>query len=200
MKFPSRRQWRCPILLFLLFGLPLALVSGLTLGWIQHLGTLDRTIGDQQDQLARYQRLLRTLPELRQELERVRNNEAFRSFYIDAPTAALAGAQVQRQMQDLITAADARLISSQLLPEQPGEVPARIRVRTQIQGSTEGLLEILWAVERARPLLFVEQLSIRSTARPDLPVPGRSVRRPPHMAGDLTIRLDIFGFALGHDS
>jgi general secretion pathway protein M len=76
-----------------------------------------------------------------------------------------------------------------------------VRVRTQIQGSTETLLDILYALEEARPFLFVDQLSLRSSARPPMPMEdpgGRALRRPPsNPAGELTMRLDVFGFTLG---
>jgi general secretion pathway protein M len=142
-----------------------------------------------------------TLPTLRAELEQVKANEDFKAFYFDAPTPALAGAELQRKVQDIVTAAKGRLISTQLLPEQPNEHPPKVRLRIQIQGSTDTLLDVLYAIEQARPFLFIDQVSVRSSARPEEPerrVRGRTVRRPPvNQAGELTVRLDIFGFALG---
>ena len=138
---------------------------------------------------------------MRAELEQVNNNQDFRAFYFEAATPALAGAELQRKVQDIITAAKGRLISTQLLPEEKDEQPARVRLRTQIQGSTETLLEVLHQLDQARPFLFVEQVSIRSAARPELPeqqARGRPIRRPvADEGGELTVRLDIFGFALG---
>jgi len=79
-----------------------------------------------------------------------------------------------------------------------------VRIRTQIQGSTDTLLNVLYEIEQARPFLFVDQVSVRSSARPDMPaqvLPGRRARRPPvNQGGELTVRLDIFGFALGGES
>jgi general secretion pathway protein M len=168
------------------------------------MGAVSARIADSEDQLVRYRRLIRSLPELRTELERVRANESFKAFYFDAPTAALAGAELQRQVQDIVTAASGRLISTQILPGPPEESPPRVRVRTQIQGSTETLLDVLYDIEQARPFLFVEQVSVRSSARAPLPTSalrGRTIRRPPvNPAGELTVRLDIFGFTLGGDT
>jgi general secretion pathway protein M len=46
--------------------------------------------------------------------------------------------------------------------------------------------------------LFVDQLSIRSTTPRAPSVRGRSVRRPvQQQVGQLTVRLDIFGYILG---
>jgi general secretion pathway protein M len=204
MKAPSSPTIVCVLAWVLLLSLPLLAIGGLAIAWTSEMGTLSARIADSEDQLVRYRRLIRTLPELRAELERVRANESFKAFYFDAPTAALAGAELQRQVQDIVTAASGRLISTQILPGPPEESPPRVRVRTQIQGSTETLLDVLYDIEQARPFLFVDQVSVRSSARPRQPASdrrGRMIRRPPvNPAGELTVRLDIFGFTLGGDN
>jgi general secretion pathway protein M len=183
---------------------PVLLISAVAWPWIDRMGRLDDAIGEGEDQLVRYRRLVATLPDLRAELEQVNKNDAFKAFYFDAATPALAGAELQRKIQDLVTGAEGRLISTQLLPEQKDEHPPRVRIRTQIQGSTDTLLNVLYEIEQARPFLFVDQVSVRSSARPDMPaqaLPGRRARRlPVEQGGELTVRLDIFGFALGGES
>jgi general secretion pathway protein M len=185
----------CALVWFLLVMVPLLFLAGILLPWTSQIAELNERIATGEDQLARYRRLLQTLPGLQAELEQVRNNDAFKAFYFSAPTPALAGAQLQSQVQAIVTTAKGSLVSTQLLPEEKSENPPRVRVRTQIQGSTETLLDVLHQIEQARPFLFVEQLSIRSSARPDLPDGPRRMPRSP--TGELTVRLDIFGFALG---
>lgn len=204
MKQTSPSRLICILTLSLLVILPLAAVTGLAASWMSTMGRLSTEIADREDQLARFRRMVLTLPELRAELDRVRADESFKSFYFDAPTAALAGAELQRLAQEMVTAANGRLLSTQILPEIPDERPPRVRMRTQIQGTTETLLEVLYALEQTRPFLFVDQISVRSSARPAEPERdprGRTFRR---RAGDptteLTIRLDIFGFTLGGGS
>jgi general secretion pathway protein M len=201
MKQASPSRLACILVLSLLIILPLTLVAGLAASWTSMMGRLSTEIADREDQLARFRRMVRTLPELRAELDRVRADESFKSFYFDAPTAALAGAELQRLTQEIVTAANGRLLSTQILPEVPDERPPRVRVRTQIQGTTDTLLEILYAIEQARPFLFVEQISVRSSARPAQPERdprGRMFRRATvDPASELTLRLDIFGFTLG---
>jgi len=194
----------CVLAWTLLILVPVLLISAVAWPWIDRMGRLDDAIGEGEDQLVRYRRLVATLPDLRAELEQVNKNDAFKAFYFDAATPALAGAELQRKIQDLVTGAEGRLISTQLLPEQKDEHPPRVRIRTQIQGSTDTLLNVLYEIEQARPFLFVDQVSVRSSARPDMPaqvLPGRRARRPPvNQGGELTVRLDIFGFALGGES
>ncbi len=194
----------CILVWVLIVLVPALLLTALAWPWFDRMGRLEGSIAEGEDQLLRYRRLVATLPDLRAELEQVNKNDEFKAFYFDAPTPALAGAELQRKIQDLVTGAEGRLISTQLLPEQKDEHPPRVRIRTQIQGSTDTLLNVLYEIEQARPFLFVDQVSVRSSARPDLParaIRGRRVRRPPvNQAGELTVRLDIFGFALGGES
>lgn len=194
----------CRLILAALVLLPLLLVASVTLPWASNLSTLNQTIADRKDQLVRYERLIQSLPRLRAELDQVRSNDAYKTFYFKAPTQALAGAQLQKQVQDIVNGASGRLISTQILPEDKKESPARVSVRTQVQGSTDTLLEVLYQLEQARPFLFVERLSIRSSARPASSV--SNVRRRPtrrfvaNQGGELTMRIDIFGFVLGGGS
>lgn len=138
--------------------LPVLLIAAIALPWVERVGRLDAGIADSLEQLQRYRRLVATLPTLRTELDQVNNNQDFRAFYFEAATPALAGAELQRKVQDIITAAKGRLISTQLLPQEKDEQPARVRLRTQIEGSTETLVDVLHQLDQARPFLFVEQV------------------------------------------
>jgi general secretion pathway protein M len=178
-----------------------ALVAGVALPWGQRTAVLDAEIAEREEQILRYRQLLAGLPALRAELEQERDKEEFKAFYYEAQTPALAGAQLQRELQDMVRAAGARLINTQFLPPAAEEQPPRVQIRAQLQGKTDALLEVLYRIEQARPFLFVDQLSVRASAR-------RVVRRNPRVRGrrapvrgqpegQLTIRLDVFGYALG---
>ncbi len=198
---PRSTKTICVLGWAVLILVPTLVLGGIAWPWLQRMQQLDGRIAESEDQLGRLRRLVATLPALRDELQKVNNNEDFKAFYFDAPTSALAGAELQRKVQDIVTEAKGRLISTQLLPEKKDEHPTRVLVRTQIQGSTDTLLDVLYQLELSRPFLFIDQVSVRSSARPELPerqIRGRSIRRPQvNPAGELTVRLDIFGFALG---
>jgi general secretion pathway protein M len=193
----SRR--RCILVWFLALTIPGVLVTAVAWPWASSMAELDREIATKTDQLQRYQRLLATLPGLRAELAQVQNNQDFKAFYYDAQTPALAGAQLQRELQQMVQAAGGRLISTQILPAPASDQPARVSVRTQLQGDTDALLEVLYRIEQARPFLFVDQVSVRSTSRRvvNRAVRGRRVPAAVRDAGQLTVRLDVFGYVLG---
>jgi general secretion pathway protein M len=181
---------------------PVALLTAIATPVLVRMDRLDTAIEDRRGELTRYRRLIATLPTLKAELDQVKSNEDFKAFYFEAPTPALAGAELQGKVQEIVTAAGGRLISTQLLPEAKDERPRRVSIRAQIQGATDTLMDILYEIEQARPFLFVDQLSVRSSARADLPgstARGRASRLRVNPSGELTVRLDIFGYALGGD-
>lgn len=204
MTSAARSRVICLLAWFLLIAVPLAAVGSVAFYWTSKMQSLTDIIERREDQLSRYRRLIATLPEIRAEIERVRANDSFKAFYFNAPTAALAGAELQRTLQSIVTTANGRLLSAQILPSEPGETPQRVRVRMQIQGSTDTLLDVLYELEQARPFLFLEQVSVRSGARaasPQTDQRGRPLRRAPvDTSGELTIRLDVFGFSLGGEA
>ena len=166
--------------------IPAALVFGIGWPWLEHVGNLEREIESLDDQTTRYRRLLLTLPGLQAELDQVRSNEDVKDFYFDAKTPALAGAQLQREVQEMVKASGGRVVSTQVLASAEDEQPPKVRVRAQIQGKTEALLEVLYQLEQARPFLFVDQMSIRSAARgrwrnatPSAWAPAASLCAPP---------------------
>jgi len=188
----------CILALSALLLLPLVILALIATTWLEQLGSMDNEIQDDLDRLVRYQRLVATLPGLRAALEQEQSNDSYKAFYFDADTPAIAGAQLQSEVQEMVRAAGARPVSAQVLPSDDNDDPPRVRVRIQLQGTTEQLFDVLYRVESARPFLLIDQMSVRSQARSDRSIGRRSVRRPrqPDDEGQLTVRLDIFGYFL----
>jgi general secretion pathway protein M len=178
--------------------LPALLLLAVALPWWQSNQARTEQLERDRDQLQRYRQLVATLPTLRAELARERENDDFKAFYFDAETPGLAGARLQSEVQEVVRDAGARPISTQILPVDPKEQPPRVRIRVQLQGSTPQLLDVLYQIEDARPFLFIDQVSIRSTASSQAVAARRNIRRPRSttQAGELTVRLDVFGYTL----
>jgi general secretion pathway protein M len=192
---------RCLLAWGLAVLIPAILIVGVGWPWLNRVSSLDMGISNAEEQLTRYKRLIATLPGLQAELEQVLSNEDVKAFYYDAATPQLAGAQMQRELQDMVKQAGARLVSAQILPSDAEKQPPKVSIRAQIQGGTDALLDVLYQIEHARPFLFVDQLSVRATARPALRrtprLRGRRLPARQQPQGQLTVRLDVFGYALG---
>ncbi|NKN32828.1 type II secretion system protein GspM [Marichromatium bheemlicum] len=167
--------------------------------WWLELSALDARIASAEERLQRYRRIAAEHPQIQVELARIGTAPGVAGLYIQAPSETLAGAELQRRLQQIIAAADGRLISIQLLPvtQSDPEAPARLHVRAQIQGTTTTLFEILYRIDQARPLLFVEQLAAHSAVRPER---HQIASGTPDSAGSLVLQLDVFGFVRGGQS
>ncbi len=188
----------CILAVVVLILLPLAIVALVATTWLEQFDNMETEIQDDLDRLVRYQRLVSSLPGLRAALEQEQLNDSYKAFYFDADTPAIAGAQLQSEVQEMVRTAGARPVSAQILPSEDDDDPPRVRVRIQLQGTTEQLFDVLYRVESARPFLLVDQMSVRSQARSNQGFARRSMRRPqqPDDQGQLTVRLDIFGYFL----
>lgn len=192
-----RKKARCLLLMTVMVAAPLSALFAVGWYWLNQERALEDEIAQRTDRLRAYQRILNTLPMLRAELEEVNANEELKSLYFDAATPALAGAMLQRFVKDLVGGAGGHLTSSQVLPASPADNLPKVRLRAQFQGSVATLLDVLLGVEQARPLVFIEQLSIRSMARGQR---GALVRQRGQGASQtpkediLTVRIDVFGY------
>jgi general secretion pathway protein M len=103
-----------------------------------------------------------------------------------AATPALAGAELQNELNALISADGAKLLSS-AFRETSSEGPlTSIAVTIRLRCSIDALLRILHGLENRSPLLFVENLTVQARQR--------SSRSPAESAGDLDVELDVSGF------
>lgn len=193
---------RCLIAWLSVVLLPLALIAAVAIPWWSEYQDLSDRVDRDHRQIQGYQRIVARLPALSAELAEVRSNDDFKAYSFDEPTAALAGATLQRMVQEMIRAVEARPISAQILPVQASDAPPRVSIRVQIQADTEQFFELLYRIEDARPFLFIEQMSIRSVVARAQRVQRRGPRpaQQSQPQSELTIRLDVFGYTLAASS
>ena len=190
----------CRLIWALILLTPLAIVAGLGWRWLDRVSALEGSITESAKKLARYQRVIGTLPRLREDLEQEGSREDVKAFYYEAATPAVAGSQMQSDLKRMINEAGAQLRRIQSLKVNAEEQHTKISIRAELRCTTEPLLDLVYDIERARPFLFVDRLSVRSRAR-STSQRARSARsrrilrrRPPQ--GQLTVRLDVSGYAL----
>jgi general secretion pathway protein M len=103
-------------------------------------------------------------------------NTALQSLTVSADGPAIAGAQVQGQLTQILSAAGAMVTSAQVLPEEPAGPLTRIRMQMAAETDMGGLVKILHGVATARPLLTVERLSVRDPDGLSAPPAGTANR------------------------
>jgi general secretion pathway protein M len=122
------------------------------------------------------------LAEIRHEGERTEN-------VFTQGTPALASADLQTRIKDIVTDAGGELISTQVIPERTEDQFIRIAVKVRLNGSTEVLRQVLYDIESAQPVLFVENLNVRPIRMP--PRPGQ---KKTEGIDRLSVDFDVIGY------
>ena len=161
------------------------------LPWWQKISEYDAQSSSYLDQLERYRNMNQRRPELLAQLAAIREQLRLSEYYIDAATPALAAAELQKKAKQVVEQAGGKLVSTQNIAGSIQENPGRIAVRVRMTGGVEIVAEVLHALEGGRPLLFVEELTIRSNKR----VRGRRGNRTTEFVLDSTF--DLVGFLRG---
>jgi hypothetical protein len=78
-------------------------------------------------------------------------------FFLDAPSSAAMVAQLQRRLQDIIVASQARFIRAGEIPPFERDGISYAGLRLELSGSVESLARALTSIDSAVPLLFIER-------------------------------------------
>jgi general secretion pathway protein M len=143
-----------------------------------------------QERLAVLQRVVASRDAVSARLERVAALEARQQGYLTGETAPLASAELQEYVKQVVLASGGRLISTQAVPAelQAGLVPLTVKVA--MRTDTEGLQRVIHALESGRPLLFLDNVVVRSLGA------GR-VRAGAATGESLDVRFDLTGYMRG---
>lgn len=138
-----------------------------------------QTLQDRREMLGRYERAAQDLPRLRAEAEQRRQRSAG-GFLLAGSSDAVAAAELQSTLKDLVEADGATLESAQTLPAETIGNFRRVGVRLSFSGSLELLTSVLLGAETSNPVLSVGGLELQA---PD-----------DENGQDLTIAMDVYGF------
>jgi general secretion pathway protein M len=117
------------------------------------------------------------------ELRRVARDPTAGVFQAETP--ALAGAELQNQLNALVASEGGTLLTSAFRDSAAGGALTPIAVTVRLRCSMESLLRILHGLENRSPVLFVESLTVQARQR------GGSPQRQED--GGLDVELDIVG-------
>jgi len=118
-------------------------------------------IADLQFQLERLQKVVSRIPLWQQQLKELEAFQADNRYYLTGTTPALASAALQNLLGEVVREADGEMASTQTLPAKSEDGFTRIAVRIRFSASTTALRQILHTIESGRPLLIVENLTVR---------------------------------------
>ena len=155
--------------------------------WLAHRH-YDAALADMTDRFDRYRRIATTRPEVVRSLEAVRAKES-RRFFLRQGGAALSAAEVQESVRQIIEANGARLITMQAPSSKDEGRYRQVVVNVQLTANIQALRKILHRVEAGTPLLFVDNLMVRSQV-PATFKPG------PGAEPEMFVQFDVQGYSL----
>jgi general secretion pathway protein M len=172
----------------ILAGVVLAIVCAIAIPvWLSHRH-YDAALADMNDKFDRYRRIATTRPEVVRSLEQVRAKDA-RKFFLRSGGAALSAAEVQEAVRQFIEANGARLITMQVPASKDEGRYRQVAVNVQLTANIQTLRKILHRVENGTPLLFIDNLMVRSQV-PATFKPG------PGAEPEMFVQFDVYGYSV----
>ena len=145
--------------LLLLLGLVAAAVL---LPWWSQMRIYEERIEELTDRWQRFQNMNARRPLLEARLKQINQRHQTNNYTIEAATPAVAAANLQKAVKQAVESSGGQLVSTQNLPQVMEEGHARIAIRVRMNSDMGVLAEVLHNLEGGRPLLFVENLTIRA--------------------------------------
>ncbi|MFA5902271.1 MAG: type II secretion system protein GspM [Hyphomicrobium sp.] len=108
---------------------------------------------------------------------------------LEGDTAGISGANLQKLISDIVLEHGGASSSLQLLATSEDGSLVRIALRLSISVGIDGLRDIVHGIETGKPLLFIDDLSVRA-------VEDRAGGTDPHYLGPLDVTMQVSGFRL----
>lgn len=181
----------------ILLGLIAGLWFGVAAPVVDRMLEYRRTIAQAEEQLPRLRRLAASTPMLQAQLAQLKRDPRARTRLLSGANESLAGADLQRRVNQIAVQNGAVIRSTQPLPAQDERGFRRISIRIAMEGGTAALQKIFYTLESSPTLLFIDGVQIRSRSA------GRLLRSTkPNVAYDdtLAVRFDLSGYMGGPQS
>tara|TARA_R110000787_G_scaffold15745_7_gene48659 strand:- start:942 stop:1553 length:612 start_codon:yes stop_codon:yes gene_type:complete len=184
----------------------LILLGLLLVVWLYMLAPYFRYLVEQgnefdrlQTRLNSYQRLLAAESDIENAIAQLAQPGKDEELLLPDASQAIASAKLRDLINGFIEDTGARLISSQSYHDNDLPGAEMVGLRIQVNGEVENLLDILYKIETARPVLFVDKLNI-SALQSRYAIQNRRPRSAnfTNISGStrssLDMRMDIAGF------
>ena len=184
------RQLLAVLILLTVVSLLLWLVIGPLLSRFQ---SDEEIIAGLQQRLTVYQRLVAELPAQEARLAELKRSDPMTRLVFAETRPALAGAELQQQIGQLIGTIGAQVISTQILSLEDAESPLpAVGIKVHLRGETEQLVRLLYELANYEPLLLVENIVVLSNPRVDM----QRIRQAADLKAvpSLDITFDLKGF------
>lgn len=171
--------------------LALAIVAVISLvalpAWYLH-DRYDRALAERKEKVERFGRIAGTRADVTRQLEAMRAKDT-RKFFLRSGAAALTVAEAQQVVRAAVESAGGRLITMQALPSKDEGRFRQVSAQVQLAAHIHALRKILHAVETHVPLLFIENLVVKTQ------VPS-NFRPGPGVEPEMFVTFEVHGYSL----
>ncbi len=148
----------------------------------------DTAVEDSTVRLERYSRIVGMRDGLQKKAVQVKALEANRHF-LKSASPALVAAELQEQARTIIDANGGKLSSSLTLPHKDDGVYRQVSIALQLTAPLSAIKAMLYALESARPYLFIDNFSIRAPY-------NVGMRTEFATEPDLVVQFNLTGYAM----
>jgi general secretion pathway protein M len=111
--------------------------------------------------------LTQEIPQLRKAVAAARPQSQDQQILLSGATDAIAGANLQTDLQNLAQTAGTSLDSSEVMPVQQDGALRRIGIQVSLTADWPTLIAFLQAIGTARPRMIIDQLSLMNSSQSD---------------------------------
>jgi general secretion pathway protein M len=148
----------------------------------------DRELADRREKVERFGRIAGTRADIARQLEAMRAKDT-RKFFLRSGAPALSVAEAQEIIRGMVESSGGRLITMQALPSKDEGRYRQVSAQVQLAANIHALRKILHAIETHVPLLFIENLMVKTQ------VPG-NFKPGPGAEPEMFVTFDVHGYSL----
>lgn len=146
--------------------------------------------------IAVYDRLITSLPADRERLAQLRSSLPSSDWYLSESTPALAAASLQQLLHRQVSRSGGEVISTQIIGGATRGAPLEtVSIQVHLRGEISDLVDLLYALESGRPVLFVDNLTVLANPRRQVATRRNQSRERIQQLPALDIRFDLTGYA-----
>jgi len=154
-------------------------------------------VRDLQQQLSRFEYLIANENNINAELKRIDNLGSEGDLFLSGNKKSIASANLREFINEAVKRSGGQLVSSQDYDAEPIASATAIGLRLQVTGEVKNLVDFLYELESARPIIFIDDLSVSSSSSRLRASKIRRNRTKPQHRSSLDIRMDVVGYLAG---
>ncbi|MDF2180730.1 type II secretion system protein GspM [Neptuniibacter sp. CAU 1671] len=156
------------ILALLLLVLVVVVIYQVLLGpllhkYLENADQIDRL----EHQLSVYQRVSGDLEQQQEKLRQLRASNPSAGMYLTESRPTLAAAELQQILNRLVGSSGGQLVSTQIIDSPKSEALPAVAIKVRLRCEIDELVALLYSVETHKPVMFVENLMLTSSAQND---------------------------------